>query len=425
MATSIRLLEEGHEVTILERSNYLGGLAASNKLMWDGEERLIPKNYHHILEDDKYTFDILRKLGIFDKLYWKKINFAFFINGKFNKISTLVGFFTFPAPLMEKIKFGLLVLETTLKKDWTEWEKYNTKEFVEKKVGPVMYEKLIKPLQTFKFGEEPDAMSAAWFANRLGGEAKNFLKKFGYIDGGLNLMIKGMGKKVKDLGGKIILEAEVRAADVRSNKVVGVEYIQNGKRCDLACDAIVSSLPTKPNISIFGLKDKNLSKVKYKGSICLTFGTNRRWLPYYWSMLLDKGFPFGAIFIHSNLYAKAAPEGKAVLYAVDFYDQDNPVWKLPEDKIVGEFKAGLEKVFPGFNQSIEWMRVSKEYYSEPIYEKNYKEYNPSMKSEIENLVLCGTAFIFPRIRNMSASIESGYQAAWMLLESVKDKEGKK
>jgi len=424
MAAAIKLLETGQEVTILERSDYVGGLAASNRIIWDGVERRIPKNYHHILEDDKFTFDILKKVGIYDKLYWKKINFAFFINGGFNRISTPMGFLTFPAPLSEKIKFGLLVLKTTFRKDWTEWEKYNTKQFVEKEVGPAMYEKLIKPLQTFKFGEDPDAMSAAWFANRLGGEAKNFLKKFGYIDGGLDLMIENMEKTIRVLGGNIILEAEVSGADIFKDRVNGISYVKDGQEHDLACDAIISSLPSKPNISIFGLKDPNLSKVKYRGSICLTFGTNKVWLPYYWSMLLDPGFPFGAIFTHSNLYPKAAPQGKAVMYAVDFYDQNDPVWKLPEEKIVEEFKSGLERVFPGFNQSIEWMKVSKEFYSEPIYEKNYKEYNPSMKTSIKNLVLCGTAFIFPRIRNMSASIESGYQASAMLLESVKNVDGK-
>lgn len=420
LAAAMELLEKGvKDVTILEKHDYVGGLAASNKIEWEGT-RLIPKNYHHILEDDIYTFENLKKIGIYEKLYWKKINFAFRIKNRFIKISTLKGFLEFPAPLREKIKFGLLVLRTTLRKNWEEWGKYNTKEFVEKEVGPVMYEKLIKPLQTFKFGEEPDAMSAAWFANRLGGEAKNFLKKFGYIDGGLYLMIHGMERKVKEGGGKIILGVDIKKAEILSKEVKSLIYESNGKTNKIECDYVISSLPSRLSIEIFGLKDTNLKKVKYRGSICIAFGLNRIFTPYYWSMILDKGFPFGAFFTHSNLYPKAAPKGKSVVFAVNFYDQDDPVWKKSEDMILKEFKDGMERLFPGFKSSIEWLRVQKELYSEPLYEKNYYKYRPRMISEIPNLILCGTAFIFPRIRNMSASIESGISAARLVIGEPKE-----
>lgn len=107
------------------------------------------------------------------------------------------------------------------------------------------------------------------------------------------------------------------------------------------------------------------------------------------------------------------------MFVVNFYDQDDRIWKMPEEKILEEFKRGMESIFIGFTSSIEWVKVSKEFYSEPLYEKNYKDYKPSMISEIPNLALCGTAFIFPRIRNMSASIESGITAARMISEKVK------
>ena len=282
-----------------------------------------------------------------------------------------------------------------------------------------MYEKLIKPLQTFKFGEEPDAMSAAWFANRLGGEAKNFLKKFGYIDGGLDLMIQGMERKVKHAGGKIILKADVKKAEMVKGKIRSLVYSQDGKNRKIGCDYVISSLPSRVSIPVFGLKDKNLKKIKYRSSVCVAFGLNKVFSPFYWSMILDKGFPFGAFFTHSNLYPKAAPEGKSVVFAVNFYDQDDPVWEKSGDIVTKEFADGMEKILPGFISSIEWTRVSKEFYSEPLYEKNYKDYIPSMQSEIPNLVLCGTAFIFPRIRNMSASIESGISAARIVMGKPK------
>lgn len=406
-------LSNKHEVYVIEKENYLGGLASSYKIKWNGI-RLIPRNYHHILEDDVYTFDTIEKVGLEKDFYWKRIKFAFHIDGKFIRITTLKGFLDFPAPLSEKIKFGLLVLKTTFKKNWSEWEKYNAKEFVEKTVGPNMYKKLIKPLQEFKFGENPDVMSAAWFANRLGGESKNFLKKFGYIDGGLERMIEGMKRYIEKRGGKIFTNAKITKVKKSKGWIEAIEIKQGKKKKKLKCDFVISSIPLNSNIKIFGLKDKKLKKIRYRGSVCVTFGLKKKMSPIYWAMYLDKKYDFGATFEHTNLSSNAAPSGKAVFYAANFSEQKNPIFKKTDKQIISLFTKQLNKVFPGFTKNVEWTRVTKELYSEPIYGKEYKNYKLSMKSEIHNLILCGMPFIFPRIRNMSASIESGIKAAKLI-----------
>ena len=91
-------LASKHEVAILEKLDYLGGLAASYKVKWaDGQETWIPRNYHHILEDDIFTKETIKYCGLWNDFYTRKISYAFYANGKFMKLSNPVGVFEFPA----------------------------------------------------------------------------------------------------------------------------------------------------------------------------------------------------------------------------------------------------------------------------------------------------------------------------------------
>ena len=404
-------LSKKHDVTILEKQGYIGGLASSYSIRWDGNDYRIPVNYHHILEDDKFTKDMVKRTGLWKYFYQKKIKFAFHINSKFIRFSSPVGFLRFPAPLVEKLKFGRLVLSASRKKDWSRWERYNAKEYIEKHVGKSMYQKMIRPLQAFKFGGNPDSMSAAWMLNRLGSESKNFLKKFGYLRGGLDILIEAMVREITKNRGRVFTGCDVYRLSKKEDKINSVEYTQNGKRKKIECDAVISTIPLPGIIKLTGLKDNSLKKVKYRGSICVTYGLREKVSPYYWMMFLDGKYDFGAAFEHTNLYPDAAPKGKAVMYAVKYTDQKDSLWEKTDERIARIFARQLDDVFHGFSSKIEWSLVFRERFSEPVYDKSYKDYKPTMTTRIMNLYLAGMPFIFPKIRNMSNAIEGGLEAA--------------
>jgi protoporphyrinogen oxidase len=404
-------LSKKHDITVLEKKDYIGGLASSYKVKWQGKNYSIPVNYHHILEDDVSTKQVIRGLGLWNSFYTKKIKFAFHVDGRFIRLSSPMGFLRFPAPFLEKVRFGMTVLGTSRRKDWGAWEEYNAKEYVEGKIGKTIYKRLIRPLQAFKFGGNPDSMSAAWMLNRLGSESKNFLKKFGYLDGGLNQMIEEMVAEIEKNGGWVAKDCNVVKLNRHGNKIESVEYIQNGKKRKLECDILVSTIPLLSIVKLAGLKGKRLKKVKYRGSICVTYGMRKKVSQYYWMMFLDGKYDFGAAFEHTNLYPDAAPEGKAVFYAVKYTDQNDSLWGKTDERIGKMFSRQLDDVFKGFSKNVEWTRVFREMFSEPVYEKEYKDYKPSMRTEIKNLYLAGMPFIFPKIRNMSNAIESGWDVA--------------
>ena len=88
-------LANDYDVIILEKENYLGGLASSYKIRWDNNSYNISKTYHHILEGDNATIKYLRLLKLESKLKRKKVKQGFVYQGKV---------FPFSAPL-EILKF--------------------------------------------------------------------------------------------------------------------------------------------------------------------------------------------------------------------------------------------------------------------------------------------------------------------------------
>ena len=91
MALALRLSEMGHKVTLLEAAPELGGLVSSwkmNEVEWD-------KFYHVILLSDFKTREILKQIGLEDKIEWVETKTGFYMNGKLYSMSDTIEFLKF------------------------------------------------------------------------------------------------------------------------------------------------------------------------------------------------------------------------------------------------------------------------------------------------------------------------------------------
>ena len=55
-----------NQVTIYEAGSEVGGLASGFRMEGENLERV----YHHIFKSDKDIIDLVKELGIYDKLHW-------------------------------------------------------------------------------------------------------------------------------------------------------------------------------------------------------------------------------------------------------------------------------------------------------------------------------------------------------------------
>src|ERR1051326_7806745 len=120
MTLAHRLSQQGQEVTIFEASSELGGLVSPwkmNDVEWD-------KFYHVILLSDLRTRNILKEIGLEDKIQWVETKTGFYINGQLYFIPDTIEFLKFPTlNLIDKFRLGLTIIVASRIKNWKRLEK--------------------------------------------------------------------------------------------------------------------------------------------------------------------------------------------------------------------------------------------------------------------------------------------------------------
>src|SRR5215213_7010040 len=69
---------QGLEITVIERGNQLGGLAADFVL----QGTHIEKTYHHLFRSDVAILNLVEELGLQEKLIWCESSLGIFYEGK-------------------------------------------------------------------------------------------------------------------------------------------------------------------------------------------------------------------------------------------------------------------------------------------------------------------------------------------------------
>src|SRR5580692_9284572 len=92
LTAALRLsAEKNYSVTLVESSDHLGGLAAGFPLCGT----MLEKTYHHLFLTDTSILDLVRELGLEDKLVWHDSSVGIFRDGQVHPFKTprdLLGF---------------------------------------------------------------------------------------------------------------------------------------------------------------------------------------------------------------------------------------------------------------------------------------------------------------------------------------------
>jgi protoporphyrinogen oxidase len=403
--TAAFLLSKKHKVTVFEKENYLGGMASSYMVKWHGKKYPITKTYHHILDGDKTTVDIIRKLGLERKLNRKKVKTGFIYNEKIMGFSTPAEILRFPIPFSDKLRLVKFILLDMKKRNWDDLEGVNTKQWITQKAGKVNYDVFFNQLIRNKFQDSPEKIAASWFGTRFVKESSSFLKKFGWLKGGVIQIINNFENSIRKNKGRILTNSEV--VSIRNKKIT---YLKNKKRKKIQFDLIVSTVPPEIFLKIIGKIPKDLEtsfkKIKYLSCICATVGLKKKMFDQYWLNILDK-LPFVVLFNHTALYEDAAPRGKSVCYLVTYLKDNEKLWKKSENQIKDIYLKAIKKIIPDFEENIEWFNIFKVKHAEAIYKLGFT--NPP--TNYDGIYFGGIYKIYPKIRNMASAMEEGVNIA--------------
>lgn len=409
MTLAHKLSQRGHKVTIFESAPELGGLVSSWRLgevEWD-------KFYHVILLSDFRTRNILKEIGLEDKLEWVETKTGFYINGKLYSMSNLIEFIKFPTlNLIDKFRLGLTILVASRIKNWKKLEKIPVTKWLRKWSGSRTSDKIWLPLLRAKLGDSYKKTSAVFIwatIQRLYGARRSGLKKemFGFVNGGYKNVIDAFLKTLKSEG--VQIKTNYAAKEITTSPA-NKQVISFTNGAEEEFDEVIVTLPSSISSQIcsqLSIKEKQaLNDIEYLGVICVAVLLDKSISDFYITNITDSEIPFTGVIEMSALVDKKYFAGNALVYLPKYVLASDPLFKKSDTDIKTYFIDNLKKMYQSINDdTIKFVGVARAKHVITVAKLGYSELLPGVKTSIPGLYIINTSHIIDGTLNVNETIK--------------------
>jgi protoporphyrinogen oxidase len=416
------LVKDGLDVTLLESGPVLGGLASS----FDVQGTRIERFYHFICRGDDHLIDTLDELGLQDRLHWRDSRMAYFVDGTLYPFLTPVELLRFrPLSFPDRLRAGLAVKWAQRMKE-EDLAPQKAVEWLRRLFGVSAYDVIWEPLMRFKFAEHADEVSAAWIWARMVRLSRSRLsawrEELGYLDGGSQVVLEGLGKDFVARGGRVVLGAPVEQIVLEGGRAVGVRV--GGET--LPADAVVSTITTSRFRQLASTLDsdyvRRLERIPTIGIFCLFLRLTDQVTPFFWVNTNDRRVPFAGMIEYTNLNPVPELGGDRILYVPQYLSADDPRYAQSDEEVVRGYTDALALINPAFDRS--WIRFSavfRDRFAQPICLTDYRTTTPAIATPAAHLFLTDSCQLHPHDRSISGAFGLGLEAARLALKSVRER----
>ncbi len=414
MAAAYDLKKAGHDVTIFESANYVGGLASGFKEPhWDWS---VEKFYHHWFQSDNSMMGLIEELGLKDKVLFPRPLTVMYYKGKFYPFDSILKALLFPGLGfgLDKIRFGFVGLFLRLTNNWKALEKVTADSWMMKWAGKNVYEKMWKPLLIGKFGPFYRDVNMAWMWARI----KARTTRLGTFDGGFQHFADLFAEKLRAMGVGIRLVAKVESIKRGQDKL----SVQIDGQTESFDQVLVT---TSPNLMAKLSPDlpedylKGLLELKSMGAVVMVLSLKHQLSKegYYWFNLpKEEGYPMLALVEHTNFVSKEHFGGDHIVYAGDYLELGHEYFSMSDDQLLERFLPAFKKFNPEFSR--DWIKkvwVTKTNYAQPVPLVNHSKNIPTIETPIEGLYFASMSQVYPWDRGTNFAVEIGRRAARLMM----------
>ena len=417
MAAAYDLKKAGHEITIYESADYVGGLASGFKEPhWDW---FVEKFYHHWFQSDKDMLGLIKELGWDGKVLFPRPFTVLLHNGKWYPFDSILRALLFPGLGfgLDKIRFGFVGLYLRLTNNWRALEKYTADEWMRKYAGRHVYEKMWKPLLVGKFGPYFDQVNMAWMWARL----KARTTRLGTFEGGFQNFADLFADRLRKMGVEIRLGARVETIKREQDKL-SVRSEGESKSFDKVLVTTSPNLMAKLSPELPENYLKGLLELKSMGAVVMVLSLKHQLSKegYYWfSLPKEAGFPMLALVEHTNFVSKEHFGGDRIVYAGDYLEVGHEYFSMGDEQLLERFTPAFKKFNPAFER--DWVNkvwVFKTNYAQPVPLVNHSKNIPAIQTPIDGLYFASMSQVYPWDRGTNFAVEIGRRAARLMLEKA-------
>jgi len=414
MAAAFDLQKAGHQVTIFESADYVGGLASGFKephWTWSVE-----KFYHHWFQTDKPMLGLIHELGWEDQVLFPRPMTVMYHDGQFYPFDSVLKALLFPGLGfgLDKIRFGFVGLFLRLTNNWKALEKVTADSWMMKWAGKNVYEKMWEPLLVGKFGPYYKDVNMAWLWARI----KARTTRLGTFQGGFQRFADLFADRLRLMGVEIRLQTRVKFIKREPSKgwLIDADWIES-------FDKIL--VTTSPNLMAKICPDlpddylRGLLNLKSMGAVVMVLSLKQQLSEqgYYWFNLpKEEGYPFLALVEHTNFVSSENFGGDHIVYAGDYLEEGHEYFSMSDKELIERFLPALKKFNPGFDK--DWVKkvwVFKTNYAQPVPLLNHSKNIPSIETPIEGLYFASMSQVYPWDRGTNFAVEIGRRAARLML----------
>lgn len=418
MAAAYDLRRAGHEVTVLESADFVGGLAGGFKEPnW---EWTVEKFYHHWFQSDRWMLGLIRELGWQDQVLFPRPYTVLLHNGRWYPFDSILKALLFPGLGfgLDKIRFGFVGLFLRLTNNWKALERYTADEWMTRWAGRRVYEKMWKPLLVGKFGPYFKDVNMAWMWARL----KARSTRLGTFEGGFQNFANLFAQRLREMGVDLRLGTDVKG--IRRGPDGRLEIEVAGPADAQVYDRVLvttsPSLLTKLCPSLPDSYLKGLLELRSMGAIVMVLSLAHQLSSqgYYWFNLpKEEGYPFLALVEHTNFIPRKKFGGDHIVYAGDYLEAGHEYFSLSDEQLIERFTGAFQRFNPDFQR--DWVKkawVFRTSYAQPVPLVNHSRNIPPIQTPIEGLYFASMSQVYPWDRGTNFAVEIGRRAARMMLQ---------
>jgi len=407
LMAAVKLLDQGHSVTIYERDDRIGGMSAN----FDFDGLSIERYYHFICKTDYPLFALLERYGLSKALRWTDTKMGYFYKGKLYKWGNPFALLAFPhlGPI-SKFRYALHVMYTKGIKDWTALDKEEAGAWIRRWVGQKAYDVMWKDAFRLKFFEFKDNLSASWIGTRIKRVAlsrRNLMNEsMGYLEGGSMTLLERMVQDIQARGGRIELSRGIDEVVSENGKVTGVSI----GGAFTAYDAVISTAPIQYVPALVpGLPADFRDKVAAVQNIpvaCVILKLKHAVSENFWMNISDPGIEIPGVIEYSNLNPGHDPSQK-ILYAPYYMPKTHPKWQQSNAELIEEVLGYLARINPAFKR--DWVLAShchRYEFAQTICPPGFQDMLPSMRTPVQGFFMADTAYYYPEDRSINESINT-------------------
>ena len=409
LATAHGLAQAGHQVTLVEADNRLGGMSAT----FDFDGLALERYYHFVCKTDTALFNTLAEFGLSDKLRWKSTEMGFYFEGQWYDWGRPDALLKFPhLTLVDKLRFALHVLSTKAISDWRALDQQQATTWIRKWVGERAYRVLWDKLFELKFFEHQHQVSAAWIGTRIKRVALSrkslFQEQMGYLEGGSQVLLDAYAQRLARAGADIRLSCRVRRVVLDQGRVQGIDTAAGF----IAADRVVSTVPLQyvtrlvPGLSAD--EKQRISNIQNIGVACVLMKFRKPVTRFFWMNVNDARIQVPGFIEYSNLN----PLPESVVYVPYYMPKTHPKWSWDDGRLLDEARDYLLLTQPQLKPSdIIARHVSRYEFAQTVCPPGFYDRLPAMTTSIPGFFMADTAYYYPEDRSICESIQVGQMLA--------------